>query len=368
MKTYSNLNNRIALALAGLISGLSLSTLAAANSGYRLASLVSDQAGTATYTDPNLLNPWGFLAGPGGRLIVADNHAGLATLYSLAGRPVPASVTIPTPDGSSGGAVTDVALNKWRKSFEIQASTAGKKRESTLLFVTEDGTICGWDRDVNPTNAVVAVDNSKPGAIYKGVALVPTRDGPRLFAANFGQGMVEMYDSTFHLVKSFTDSTLASASYVPFGIRAINGRLLVTFVFKKSPSDTDETTGPGLGYVDEFDLAGNHIGQLVSQGPLNAPWGMAMAPKRFGQFGGALLVGNFGDGRINAFDPKTGAVLGQLTDSQGVAISIDGLWGLAFGPGGGNQILYFTAGPGDEEHGRLGDIRTAKAGMKSPGY
>ena len=166
-----------------------------------------------------------------------------------------------------------------------------------------------------------------------------------------------MYDGRSHLVKSFTDSHLARASYAPFGLRVIGRHLFVTFAFKAAPDDGDETGGPGLGYVDEFDLAGNLVRRFASQGRLNAPWGLALAPHEFGKFGGALLVGNFGDGTINAYHPGTGAYLGQLADPQGNTIQIAGLWGLAVGPESDGPSLYFTAGPDDENHGLLGVIR-----------
>ena len=330
---------------------------------YVLSNLVSDQTGVARYMDSNLVNPWGILAGPEGHLIVADNHAGVTTTYDSHGRPKSLIINIPAPDGSPGGAVTDLAMNRSKRSFLLSSSMHSDG--SLLLFATEDGTISGWNPDVDPRNAVIAVDNSGAGAIYKSLALASTTSGPMLYAANFGQGMVEILDGGFHLVRSFTDPDLASASYVPFAVRVIRGHLFVTFAFKASPTDGDETAGPGLGYVDEFDLAGNFVRRLASQGTLNAPWGMVLAPLRFGKFGGALLVGNFGDGAISAYDPRTGAFLGQLSDSKGQLIRIEGLWGLAFGAEG--RSLYFTAGPNDENDGLLGVLR-AENGGHSMGY
>ena len=158
-------------------------------------------------------------------------------------------------------------------------------------------------------------------------------------------------------MKSFTDSGLASASCAPFGVRNIGGHLFITFAFKAAPTDGDETAGPGLGYVDEFDPAGNLLRRFASQGTLNAPWGLALAPHNFGKLGGALLVGNFGDGAINAYNPHTGAFLGQLADPHGNVIQIEGLWGLTFGPAPQGSLLHFTAGPDDENHRLLGIIR-----------
>lgn len=341
--------------LLGLSSGgLTGSVWAAGGGGYIQSNLVADEAGAAPVVDANLVNPWGILAGPQGRLIVADNHAGLATFYHPSGRPLQLKVAVPAPGGGSG-APTDLGRNWSEHGFLI--GKGKHRRESILLFATEDGTIAGWNPEVDEDQAVIAVDNSAAGAIYKSMALEDTSHGSRLYAANFGQGTVEMYDTRFHLVKSFTDASLASAHFVPFGLRIIGGRLFVTFAFKAAPDDGDETAGVGFGYVDEFDLAGNLVRRFASEGTLNAPWGLALAPHNFGKFGGALLVGNFGDGAINVYHPTTGAFLGQLADPQGNAIQIGGLWGLAFGPGPEGPSLFFTAGPDDENHGLLGVIR-----------
>lgn len=358
MNRQLRLNHRPVLALASLITGIALTVVADSQDGYRQSNLVSDQPGMAKFTDANLVNPWGILAGPGGHLIVADNHAGVTTFYDPAGHPVPLVINVPTPDGGPGGAVTDIAMNHSDSSFLV---SNGKRPQAVLLlFATEDGTLAGWNPAVDAHNAVVAVDNSESGAIYKSLALAGTTDGPMLCAANFGQGVVEIYNGAFHLVKSFTDAGLAGAGYVPFGVAVIRKSLFVTYAFKAAPTDGDETAGPGLGYVDEFDLQGTLIRRFASQGTLNAPWGLALAPQGFGKFGGALLVGNFGDGTINAYHPRSGAFLGQLSDPHGTVIRIEGLWGLAFRSEGGS--LYFTAGPDDENHGLLGVLRAGGAG------
>jgi uncharacterized protein (TIGR03118 family) len=253
-------------------------------------------------------------------------------------------------------APTDLAWNPWKRSFFLTQGT--HRAESLLLFVTEDGTIAGWNRKLAVGEAILAVDNSEAGAIYKGMAVAATTHGPRLYAANFGQGVVEIYDAQFHRVKTFTDPALAKQGYAPFGVRNLGGHLLVTFAFKAAPTDGDETAGPGLGYVDEFGFAGNLVRRVASQGTLNAPWGLAIAPLNFGKLSNALLVGSFGDGAINAYNFHTGAFLGQLKDFHGTVIRIEGLWGLAVGPGpGGPPALYFTAGPNDENHGLLGFLR-----------
>ena len=353
MKTSLKLNGRTALALASIAAGLALTPAANSADSYHQINLAADLTGVAPFVDANLVNPWGLLSGPGDHLIVADNHAGVVTFYRRTGQPAPLTLAVPAPGGGAA-APTDLGWNWSERSFVVGK---GKHRdESLLLFVTEDGTIAGWNPKV-AASAVTAVDNSGVGAIYKGMSLGGQPHRPMLYAANFGQGVVEIYDGKFHLVKSFTDPGLAGLGYAPFGIRNIGRHLFVTFAFKASPEDGDETAGPGLGYVDEFDAGGVLLRRVASQGPLNAPWGLEMAPRNFGKFSGALLVGNFGDGAINAFNPTTGAFLGQLTDAAGKVIQIDGLWGLAFGNGPAGPSLYFTAGPGDEDHGLLGVIR-----------
>ncbi len=359
MKTIRKLNLGTATVIAGVMAGGILSAAASSSSVYQQVNLTGDLAGMATYTDPNLLNPWGIINLGGDRLLVADNHAGMVTSYRNNGRLGTFSLQIPAPGSQSGGAVTDLAMNRSGRSFLLDKSGM-HSRASLLLFVTEDGTIAGWNPAVDSHHAMIAVNNSGAGAIYKSMSIAVGRGASRLFAANFGQGMVEAYDGGWQRVKSFTDPTLANASYVPFGMRILNGHLFVTFAFKAAPTDGDETAGPGLGYVDEFDLDGKLVRRFASQGTLTAPWGLAMAPHDFGKYSGALLIGNFGDGTVNAFNPTTGAYLGQIADSNGAAIQIEGLWGLTFGPGPGGHALYFTAGPGDEEHGLLGVIRSVK--------
>lgn len=236
---------------------------------------------------------------------------------------------------------------------------------SVLLAVTEDGTIVGWNPRVDQSNAVIAIDNSAAGAIYKGIALVRGRRTFELAAANFGQGTVELYDGNWHLTKSFTDNELFNAGYVPFGLREIGTRLFVTYAFKAHPGDDDETAGPGLGFVDEFDTAGNLVRRFASQGTLNAPWGLTQAPNSFGKFGGALLVGNFGDGTVNAYNLRSGAFLGQLTKADGTVLAIDGLWGLTATR---NGAVYFAAGPDDEQHGLYGAILRDKGRGMGKGY
>jgi uncharacterized protein (TIGR03118 family) len=233
---------------------------------------------------------------------------------------------------------------------------------SVFIFDTEDGTISGW----NPTfpdksHAILAVDRSNvgKGAVYKGLAIGSNSSGTFIFATNFRFGTIEMFDSNFKLVRSFADQRLPQ-SFAPFGIQNIGGNLYVTFA-KRNGAKHDDVAGPGNGFVDVFDTSGNLIRRLIARGSLNSPWGLALAPANFGQFSNDLLVGNFGDGHINAFDPDTGAFLGQLRDQNGNSITIDGLWSLQFGNdavAGPSNELFFTAGIDGEAHGLFGDIQS----------
>jgi len=201
------------------------------------------------------------------------------------------------------------------------------------------------------------VDNSGMDAIYKGLAIGTTAKGTFLYATNFHSGWIEIYDSHFQWVKNFTDMDIPEG-YGPFGIQNINGKLYVTYA-KQDADKEDDVAGLGFGFVDVFDLNGNKIKRLISRGVLNAPWGLTLAPSNFGRFSGALLVGNFGDGRIDAYNISTGAWLGRMLRANGSILSIDGLWGLAFGTGGASgptNTLLFTAGPDDETHGLFGTI------------
>jgi uncharacterized protein (TIGR03118 family) len=236
---------------------------------------------------------------------------------------------------------------------------------ATFLFSTEGGTIAAWHPSL-ATLAVLKVDNSGAGAVYKGLALGSNASGDFLFATNFSAGTIDVFDDTFTpttLAGLFTDPTLPSG-YAPFGIQNLGGELFVTYALQ---AGRDDVPGPGNGFVDAFDTNGNLLRRVVTQGALNSPWGLALSPMGFGMT--ALLVGNFGDGRINAFDPTTGMLLGPLLDGVGSPIAINGLWGLIFGNGGnGGQpdILYFTAGINQEQDGLLGALQLV-ADTPTPG-
>ena len=355
----------IGLALLILLA-LPGAALAKSNSGspgfYLQTNLVSDLAGVAQFTDRDLVNPWGLVHGPATPWWVADNGTGVSTLYTGQGVKVPLTVTVPVPAGSPAGttaAPTGVIFNG-NGGFNV--SENGKSFSSLFIFDTEDGTISGWNPNfVDRTHAVLAVDRSNvgKGAVYKGLAIGSNASGTFIFATNFRFGRVEMFDSNFNLVGSFTDHRLPQ-SFAPFGIQNIGGNLYVTFA-KRNGAKHDDVAGPGNGFVDVFDTSGNLIRRLIARGSLNSPWGLALAPANFGQFSNDLLVGNFGDGHINVFDPNTGAALGSLQNNGGAPIQNDGLWSLQFGNGaaaGATNELFFTAGIDGEAHGLFGKIQS----------
>jgi uncharacterized protein (TIGR03118 family) len=322
--------------------------------------LVSDIDGVANFTDPNLVNPWGLGFSSTSPFWIANNGSGTATLHNGKGQafptPTPLVVTIPNPTAATGGTPTGLVFNPSTTDFKV--TSGGMSAAAVFLFVTEDGTILGWNPTVSPTSAVIAVNNSGTGAVYKGLAIATTSAGSFLFVTNFHAGQVEMYDSTFKLVKTFTDPGV-DTNFAPFGIQNIGGTLFVTFALQKLPDKHDDQAGPGNGFVDTFALDGSMMGRFASHGTLNSPWGLAMAPSNFGLFSGDILVGNFGDGRINAFD-TSGNFKGQFFDPQGNLLTIDGLWSLQFGSGAPNNgpanQLFFTAGLAAETHGLFGFI------------
>jgi uncharacterized protein (TIGR03118 family) len=325
--------------------------------------LVSDIKGLARFTDPNLVNSWGLSHSPDGPWVVSDNGAGVATMYQGNGKAVSPVITIPPPKGSPANTTATPTGNVFNNTNGFVVSQGGKSSPSKFIFDTEDGTISGWDPSVDPTNAILEVDRSKvgPGAVYKGLAIA----GNFIYATNFRFGTVEQFDTNFNLVRSFTDKKLSTLCpypgqcFAPFGIQNIKGKLYVTFALQ-DPDKHDDVAALGNGFVDVFDTNGHLMQRLISKAPLNSPWGLALAPNNFGQFSNDLLVGNFGDGAINAFNPCTGAFIGRLVDQTGRGI--DGLWGIAFGNGGQagpKNTLFFAAGINHEANGLFGTI-TAK--------
>ena len=351
--------------IAQLVLLAGIQTAAFAGSSFVQHNLVSDIPGLADQTDPNLVNPWGIAASATSPLWISDNHSGATTVYNGSGQPFPAAnpliVQIPPPSGGNPPSAPTGQVFNPTAGFMLSGG-----QPALFLFASEDGTISGWNSSVGP-NAVIMVDNSGSGAVYKGLALGASSQVPLLYAANFNAGSIDVFDANFSTVTldgGFADPDLPPG-FAPFNIQSIGTRLYVTYALQDDARH-DDVSGPGNGFIDVFDFNGNLVQRLVSNGKLNSPWGLALAPSQFGDFSKALLVGNFGDGTINAYDPASGAYLGALQDSMGAVISIPGLWGLLFGNGGNGgdvNTLYFTAGiPGDgniEDHGLFGSIQAA---------
>jgi uncharacterized protein (TIGR03118 family) len=335
-----------------------------ADAVFQQTSIVSDVPGLAESTDHNLIDPLGLSVSPAGRLRVSDAGTGLSTAYDVNGNPHPTTVAIPLPPGGTGTAAPDGNVRNTTSGFVISAN--GRSAPAAILFATADGTIAAWDPQVDAHQALLEVDNSSAGAVYTGLALARNAQGEFLYAANFHGGTIDVFDSQFHPVQlagSFTDPNLP-AGFAPFDVKAIEGTLFVTYALQ-DPAKRDAVPGAGNGFIDEYDTNGNLIARFASQGALNAPHGLAVAPADFGAFSNALLVGNFGDGRINAFDRHTGRFLGQLSDAGGHPIANPGLWAIAFGNGAGGtrtNTLYFVAGINGGADGLLGSIGRASPG------
>jgi uncharacterized protein (TIGR03118 family) len=342
----------------GLLGGLIVAALVmvvappagAAAGGYAQANLVSDRPGVAQKTDPNLVNAWGMSHGPNTPIWVSDNGTDVSTLYSgdVNGSPVavvPLVVSIP------GGAPTGQVFND-TTAFTLPGTTT----VSRFIFIGEDGDLSAWAPGGTAATLVAHTD----GAIYKGLALAHSPSGPMLLAANFGANRIDVFDSTFTPVTTaglFSDPTLP-AGYAPFNVAEINGQVFVTYALK---GGEDDIAGPAHGFVDVYTTSGAFVKRFATHGVLNSPWGITIAPANFGQFSNDLLIGNFGDGRIHAFDPNTGEVLGTLRGTSGKPLAIDGLWGLIVGDpsSGGVDSVWFSAGPDEETHGLLGTLRAS---------
>lgn len=338
------------------ITFLSSPVMAAAANAYVVTPLVSDNGVPGTTVDPNLQNAWGLAAGPGSPWWVADNGADMSTLYTAAGAKLGLQVAV-------SAAPTGVVFNGNAAAFHLASGATAR-----FIFSTEEGKILAWAPGLSA--AVVEVDSSAGGAIYKGLAIATTDAGPMLYATDFVNARVNVFGGSWSPVTTaggFMDSSLP-AGFAPFGIQTIGDRIFVTFAKQGVPSDggLDELHGQGLGFVDAFDFAGNLLVRVAQHGQLNAPWGLAWAPDNFGRFSGDLLVGNFADGHINAYQEIANghfAYRGALSVSEDVPIVIDGLWAIQFGHGAANNgptnTLFFTAGPNDEADGLFGMITAA---------
>jgi uncharacterized protein (TIGR03118 family) len=375
--------------------------------------LVSDLPGVALVQDPQLVNPWGISESPstptraGSAFWISDNNAGVSTLYNTAGTKQGLVVSIPTPGDPTGASGTPTGT-----VFNIDGGPTGgfvisglsktgapASGSAAFLFATEDGTIVAWNPGVNPTgfdptkagtygiippgldnsgnNFTNPDPNQQTGAVYKGMAIAQGTSGPifstdanstfALYVANFRSGQVEVYDTKFSRVTlptgAFTDPGLPKG-YAPFNVQELNGKIYVTYA-KQDDTKHDDVAGPGNGFVDMYNLDGSGMTRLVTRGPLNSPWGLAIAPSTFGPLAGDLLVGNFGNGKIHAFNATTGTFVDTLKDPDGEPIQIDGLWALKVGNGGNGGDagkVYFTAGIDHEQHGLFGSLESVAPG------
>ena len=317
--------------------------------GFDWENLQSDIHGVGELTDQNVVNPWGIAHSASETIFVVDNGAGVATEYFEDGRTAPSFanphiITIPRSVVNTEGANPTGVV--WNSTSSFGVSNGTSTLPAKLIFVSEDGMISGWNPNLNNTHAFRAVDRGATGAIYKGVATGVTNSHNFLYVTNFHAGHVETYNENFVLQATgfpFADSNIP-AGYAPFGIRNFNGNVIVTYA-KQDADREDDVPCPGCGFIDVFNTHGQLLRRLVSQGHLNAPWGLEIA-------NGQLWVGNFGDGRINVYDAGNGSFLGTPRDVFNIPLQFDGLWGL-FGDDG---FVYFTAGIADEEHGIFGVI------------
>jgi uncharacterized protein (TIGR03118 family) len=314
--------------------------------------LIGDAAGSAPAADATLVNGWGLSAGPTTPWWVSDNGTNASTLYNGSGAKQALTVAVP-------GAPTGTVFNGSATDFVV--SQNGKSGAARFLFSTEGGTILGWSPAVNGATAIPGADNSASGAVYKGLTTV----GDKLYATDFHNGRVDVFDASFKPVTAaFTDPKLPKG-YAPFGIQALGTSIFVTYA-KQDAAKKDDVAGNGFGYVDQYTPDGQLVARVASGGrknaPPNAPWGLALAPSSFGVFSGDLLVGNFGNGRVSAYQDRGGGkwvFKGQLRKGDQTIVTIDGLWAIAFGNGaaaGPATSLYFAAGPGGEAHGLFGSI------------
>jgi uncharacterized protein (TIGR03118 family) len=325
-------------------------------SSFTVTALVSDGVVPAAHTDPNLKNPWGVTFNPKGFVWVADNGTNVATLYD--GNGVPQSLVVTIPDGKNGSASPTGIVFNGTQSFTVTEN--GESGVAAFIFTGEGGTITAWAPAVGPTNAFVMYDDGTGGAVYKGVALAAMNGNNFLYATDFHNNKIDVFNTTFTKVAmpgAFADPAIP-AGFAPFGIQAIGSNLFVTYAMQDAAKH-DDVAGAGLGMVDVYDTAGNLKQRFATGAPLNAPWGIAQAPGNFGSMSGAILIGNFGDGTINAFNASSGQSMGPLNGPNGSPIVEHGVWGIAFGNDLSNQpsnTLFFAAGPNDEADGVYGRI------------
>src|SRR3954470_422302 len=331
-----------------------MSAGAAKSQPYVVTPLVSNGGVPAAHTDPALVNGWGLAALTNSPWWVADNGTDKSTLYNGGGIKQTLEVMVP-------GGPTGLVANNAGTGFVVRNETTMATGSSRFIWSNEDGEIRGWSPAADGTHALVGVAAS--GAIYKGLAIATGPAGLELYATDFHNNKVDVFNSSWAPVNipgAFVDPKLKKG-YAPFGIQAIGSRIFVTYA-RQDKTREDEKAGHGKGFVDVYDTAGTLLGRVASKDGLNAPWGVAMASPSFGEFANDLLIGNFGDGRINAYEQQPNGEFknrGQLRGVNGKPLEIDGLWALEVSTGGQNGTpgtLFFTAGPNDENDGLFGTI------------
>ena len=354
--------------------------LLSASPGFVEMKLVSDIPGFAAHTDSVVVNPWGFTETPGGQFQLSDNGTGTAAVFAADGTPLGAPIIIPPPAGSAPGTTSTPNGQLTNDTSDFKISEGGRTAPAAVLFSTEDGTIAGFNSAVDPSNAIIGADQSANGAVYKLLAAGTAGGANYLYATDFHNGTVDVFDKNFALhtfsAGQFIDPN-TPAGFAPFGVKNIDGTLFVSYA-KQDAAKHDDVAGAGNGFIDEFDTSGHFLMRFASGTAaggtltaLNSPIGMTIAPDGFGNFGGDLLVGNFGDSHVSAFDLRTGRFIGQLQDTSGHALVLNGgfngpdtkgLWGIAFGNGqggAGKDTLFFATGINDENDGLFGAVNMA---------
>jgi uncharacterized protein (TIGR03118 family) len=349
----------LAATLVAALVAVGASSAGRPGNHYKVTPLASDVPGLAPVTDSNLQNTWGLARGAMTPWWIANNGTASTSVYTGSGSRIDiGGLPAQGVPGDPTGAVFSGISGQFQVGTAADPTALGT---SNFVFDSEDGTISAWR--LGSTAAQVTVDLSSSDAVFKGLAISNGPSGPRLYATDFANGSVDMFDGSWtqlHTPGAFVDPSLPK-DFSPFGIQTVGDRVFVTYG-KKQPGSEDEAHGRGLGFVDAYDLDGKFLGRFAQHGQLNAPWGLAWAPASFGRFGGDLLVGNFGDGQINAYQEMQNGHFehrGTLHAATNGKLSIDGLWALEFGNAGLNgdpQTLFFTAGIDDEAHGLFGTI------------
>jgi len=342
----------------------------AANLTVRVQNLVSNSTDIpARTTDETLLNPWGLAISPTAPIWIANNGTGLSTLFTPQGVRQTATVELPMTGVGTTSTPTGVVFNTASDTTSFPVTDNGTTGPATLIFATQEGTIAAWSAVVSPPSgssmATTVIDNSVGGANFTGLTMLTSGTNSTLYAADFAHGQINAFDENFAPIampsNAFRDTHIP-ANFAPFNITAVGNKLYVAFAQRNAAGD--EVKGSGRGFIDVFNRNGNLVTRLVRRGKLNAPWAMVVAPSNYGPFSNALLVGNFGNGRINAYNRNNGHFLGTFRERNGDVVKIDGLWGLAFGKGGesgSRTTLYFAAGPDDEANGVFGRITPLQA-------